>query len=65
MIEVHLKLTKYYIAVQDGRLDNREFDSFEEAFHAREEIKKLDVMSYRSTYVSSYTKDLGKTVVNV
>lgn len=46
--------TKYYIACQDGRYDNREYDSFEEANTAREKIRELSVMDYRSTYITSY-----------
>lgn len=53
-------LTKkiYYIAVQDGRLDNREFLTYHQAEQAREEIRKTCEMSYRSTYITFYNKKI-------
>lgn len=43
--------TKFYIAVQDGKYDDNEYDTYEEAVEAREEIKKYDIMTYNSTCI--------------
>jgi hypothetical protein len=48
-----LEETKYYIAVQDGPLDNQVFDTFEEAEQARQKLKLISESTYNSTMVAS------------
>ncbi len=50
-----LEETKYYIAAQDGRYDNREFDTAEEAEAARLKLREWSENEYRSTCVRSHT----------
>lgn len=55
---VTIEETKYYIAAQDGPLDNQVFDTYEEAAAARERLKEFGSMVYNSTMVSCHTKTI-------
>lgn len=58
MNEITLIETVYYIAVQDGRLDNREFSCYQLAAQAREDIRKLCEMTYQSSCIMTDRKQI-------
>ena len=43
---------KWYISCQDGRVDNQEFDTEEEAIYEHEKLKDINYNQYRATSVS-------------
>lgn len=45
---------KWYISCQDGRVDNQEFDTEEEAIYEHEKLKDINYNEYRATSVSFY-----------